>query len=54
MEKKDVNIMVGRTQPFTLGHQSILEALYKENGYPTVLCLIHNTKLILNTHFLMT
>ena len=36
--------MVGRTQPFTLGHQSILEALYKENGYPTVLCLIHNTK----------
>ena len=22
--------MVGRTQPFTLGHQSILEALYKE------------------------
>ena len=44
MEKKDVNIMVGRTQPFTLGHQSILEALYKENEYPTVLCLIHNTK----------
>lgn len=43
-EKKDVNIMVGRTQPFTLGHQSILEALYKENEYPTVLCLIHNTK----------
>lgn len=41
---KDVNIMVGRTQPFTLGHQSILEALYKENEYPTVLCLIHNTK----------
>ena len=40
----DVNIMVGRTQPFTLGHQSILEALYKENKYPTVLCLIHNTK----------
>ena len=36
--------MVGRTQPFTLGHQSILEALYKENEYPTVLCLIHNTK----------
>lgn len=28
----------------TLGHQSLLEALYKENGYPVVLCLIHNTK----------
>lgn len=41
---KDVNILIGRLQPPTLGHQSILEALYKENEYPTVLCLIHNTK----------
>ena len=40
----NVNIISGRCQPFTLGHQSILEALYKENKYPTVLCLIHNTK----------
>lgn len=41
---KDVDIIVGRLQPPTLGHQSLLEALYKENGYPVVLCLIHNTK----------
>ena len=41
---KDVNIVVGRLQPPTRGHQSLLETLYKENGYPTVLCLIHNTK----------
>lgn len=40
----NVNIISGRCQPFTLGHQSILETLYKENKYPTVLCLIHNTK----------
>ena len=40
----NVNLISGRCQPFTLGHQSILEALYKENKYPTVLCLIHNTK----------
>lgn len=41
---KDVDIIVGRLQPPTLGHQSLLEALYKENGYPVVLCLIHNSK----------
>lgn len=41
---KDVNLVVGRLQPPTLGHQSILEALYKENEYPTVLALISNTK----------
>ena len=30
--------------PFTKGHQSVLEALYKENGYPTVVACIKNTK----------
>lgn len=39
-----VNIVVGRFQPFTLGHQSILEALFKENGLPTVVCCVTNTK----------
>jgi cytidyltransferase-like protein len=39
-----VNIVVGRFQPFTLGHQSILEALFKENGLPTVVCCISNKK----------
>lgn len=43
-ELKDVNIVVGRFQPFTLGHQSLLEALYKENNYPTVICNISNKK----------
>lgn len=40
----DVNIVIGRLQPGTRGHQLLLETMYKENGYPTVLCLIHNTK----------
>lgn len=44
MEKKDCNICVGRFQPITLGHLSILKALQKENGYPTVLCNISNKK----------
>jgi cytidyltransferase-like protein len=39
-----VNIVVGRFQPFTLGHQSIIEALFKENGLPTVVCCISNKK----------
>lgn len=39
-----VNIVVGRFQPFTLGHQSIVEALFKENGLPTVVCCISNKK----------
>lgn len=41
---KDVNLICGRFQPFTRGHQSVLEALYKENGYPTVVACIKNTK----------
>lgn len=44
MEKKDVNLFLGRFMPFTKGHQSVLEALYKENGYPTVVACIKNTK----------
>lgn len=40
----DANIVIGRLQPGTRGHQFLLETMYKENGYPTVLCLIHNTK----------
>jgi len=41
---KDVNLFSGRFMPFTLGHQSVLEALYKENGYPCVVACIKNTK----------
>lgn len=39
-----VNIVVGRFQPFTLGHQSIVETLFKENGLPAVVCCISNKK----------
>ena len=41
---KDVNLFSGRFMPFTAGHASVLEALYKENGYPTVVACIKNTK----------
>lgn len=44
MEKKDVNIMIGRFMPFTLGHDAVLKALYKENGYPCVVCCVSNKK----------
>lgn len=36
--------MIGRFMPFTRGHQSVLEALYKENDYPCVVCCVSNTK----------
>ena len=41
---KDVNLFSGRFMPFTAGHASVLKALYKENGYPTVVACIKNTK----------
>lgn len=41
---KDVNLFLGRFQPFTKGHEKVLEELYKENGYPTVVACIANTK----------
>lgn len=41
---KDVNIIVGRFMPMHLGHISILQKMYNENDYPTVVCCIHNTK----------
>lgn len=44
MSTKDVNLFLGRFQPFTKGHQSVLEKLYKENGYPTVVACISNKK----------
>lgn len=39
-----VNLMVGRFQPFTLGHLKCIEAAWKENNLPTVICMISNTK----------
>ena len=36
--------MIGRFMPFHKGHASVLQALYKENGYPCVVCCVTNTK----------
>jgi hypothetical protein len=41
---KDINLFLGRFQPFTKGHERVLQALYKENGYPTVVACIANVK----------
>lgn len=37
---KNVNIMVGRFQPFTLGHLKCLNAIRESTGVPTLLCVI--------------
>ena len=36
----DVNIMIGRFQPFTLGHLKCLKAVKDNLGVPTLLCVI--------------
>lgn len=38
------NVTVGRFQPFTLGHMKMVEAGLEENGLPTVILRIPNTK----------
>ena len=42
--KKDINLMVGRFQPFTKGHLKCVEAAFAENGFPVRICMIGNTK----------
>lgn len=42
--KELVNIVVGRFQPFTLGHGKVLQQLYKENGLPIVVFLVKSGK----------
>lgn len=37
---KEVNMFVGRFQPFTLGHVKVVEHLHKQNGLPTVIFLV--------------
>lgn len=44
MERKLVNIVLGRFQPFTKGHEKIMTTMFKENGHPTVLLVISNKK----------
>ena len=41
--KKLVNIMVGRFQPFHIGHYKACEELYKENGNPVVLVSVRGS-----------
>lgn len=40
----EVNVIVGRFQPFTDGHLKMIEEGYKENGLPTVILQISNKK----------
>ena len=42
--KEDVNIVVGRFQPFTNGHLKCCTKVYKETGLKTVLCVIDTLK----------
>lgn len=41
---ENVNILVGRFQPFTLGHLKCCEAIYKARKLKTVLLVIETTK----------
>ena len=41
---KEVNMFVGRFQPFTLGHVKVVEHLHKQNGLPTVIFLVKAKK----------
>ena len=41
---KDVNIILGRFQPFTLGHLSMAEAGAKKNRLPSVVLLVRSKK----------
>lgn len=43
-KKQRINIVIGRFQPFTIGHKSLIVNLYKENGLPTCICYINNKK----------
>lgn len=44
MEKKRVNMVLGRFQPITSGHMKIVDELFKQNALPTVFCLVSNKK----------
>lgn len=37
---KQVNITIGRFQPFTNGHMACIEEVYKKLGIPTIICMI--------------
>lgn len=41
---QNVNMIIGRFQPFTLGHLKCAEYAYKVKGVPSVICCIDTTK----------
>ena len=41
---KNVNVLIGRFQPFHNGHLQVCRDARKENGFPTVVMYIHNEK----------
>lgn len=43
-KKQRINIVIGRFQPFTVGHKSLILNLYKENRLPCCICYIDNKK----------
>ena len=43
-KRTKVNILVGRFQPFTLGHLKCVQNIYKTRGLKTVLCMIETNK----------
>lgn len=49
----DVNIIVGRFQPFTEGHKKCADYVYDKTGVPTVLCVI-DTKKVDDKHPFLT
>ena len=44
LKRTKVNILVGRFQPFTLGHLKCVQNIYKTRGLKTVLCMIETNK----------
>lgn len=44
MSKQKVNIVIGRFQPFTLGHKELVVELYKKNNLPVCILYIDNKK----------
>ena len=41
---KKCNMVMGRFQPFTLGHVKMIQEVYKQNNLPVCVCMVSNTK----------
>lgn len=49
--EEEVNIMVGRFQPFTNGHVKVAEQIHKSNGLPVVILAVNSGKVTEKTPF---